>query len=108
MTRIGRKGERDEPDHPLAVRESPQLRPCGASPSMSGGNLLGTQPGPVPADRCGRPSCACRFVLVGPTNRAWPEDSHIRWSAGVLRADYGPKLRPATQSHDGYGWAGPA
>jgi hypothetical protein len=29
------------------------------------GDLLGAEPGPVPADRGGQPSSACKFVLVG-------------------------------------------
>ena len=101
MTRIGRWGYRDEPDHPPAVGECPQLRPCGARPSMSGGNLLGTQPGPgsgrsrraallrvqVPACRPGQPRLAGRqpYPLVSGCvkGRIWPkiETSYpeLRW-----------------------------
>jgi hypothetical protein len=101
VTRIGCKGDRDEPDHPPAVGEYPQLRPCGARPSMSGGNLLGTQPGPgsgrsrraallrvqVRACRPGQPRLAGRqpYPLVGwcVKGRLWPkiETSYpeLRW-----------------------------
>ena len=45
---------------------------------------MGAQPGPVPADRGGQPSSACKFVLVGLANHAGPDGTGAFPSAATL------------------------
>jgi hypothetical protein len=48
------------------------------------GDLVGAEPGPVPADRGGQPSSACKFALVGPANHAGPEGTGAFPSGATL------------------------
>ena len=45
---------------------------------------MGAEPGPVPADRGGQPSSACKFALVGPANHAGPEGTGAFPSGATL------------------------
>jgi hypothetical protein len=64
---------------------------------------------PVPADRGGQPSTACKFVLVGLANHAGPDNTARsprwpRWSAtpGCRSGRYAPAwtdCRPRASSH---------
>jgi Helix-turn-helix domain len=59
-------------------------RTCSAVRGERRGDLLGTQPGLVPTDRSGRPSSACKFVLVGLANHAGPDGTGAFPSAATL------------------------
>jgi hypothetical protein len=45
---------------------------------------VGAEPGPVPADRGGQPSTACKFVLVGLANHAGPDGTAAFPSVATL------------------------
>ena len=45
----------------------------GTTPGERRGDLLALNLAPVPADRSGQPSTACKFVLVGLANYAEPD-----------------------------------
>jgi hypothetical protein len=71
------------------LRPDPAPRPAGrgCGQAVAGerrGNLLGTQPGPVPADGGGQPSSACKFVLVALASHAGPDGTGAFPSVATL------------------------
>jgi hypothetical protein len=75
------------------LRPGPYVRPgCGEVPGERRGHLVGAQLAPVPADRGGQPSSACKFELVGLANNAGPD------GAGAFRRWQRSSATPARPS----------
>jgi hypothetical protein len=63
---------------------SPGQHAWGATARERRGDLLGAEPGPVPADRGGQPSSACKSVLAGLANHAGPDGTGAFPSVATL------------------------
>ena len=67
---------------PRRRRATAMVAGCREVPGERRGDLVGAQPGPVPADRGGQPSSACKFV--GLANHAGPDGTGAFPSVATL------------------------